>query len=128
MEDFFSGTDVTIGIKSQEPVVGRVHFPFGIRRRGVVVEHAAAHHHQIVVRVVRAGEQIVIQPVDLLKVVVIDNDIGTALERFASGDILPRKDAKPVDGRFLDDNLDVVLVGHLALNPSTVMGHPCSPA
>ena len=96
MKQLLAGLDVAVGIEPQKAVVGLVDLPFRIRRDAMVVEHAASHDDEIVVGIVRAGEQIVVQAVDLLKVVIIDHDIGAALQRLAGGDILGGKHAKTV--------------------------------
>jgi hypothetical protein len=105
MEQLLAGLDVVAGIESQKPVVGLVDLPLRIARRGMVVEHAAPHHDEIVIRIVGAGEEIIIQPVGFLQIIIIDDDIGTALKRLAGGNILKGKDPKPVYRRLPDRDL-----------------------
>ena len=84
MEDFFTRLDVTVSVKAQEAVVGFIHLPAGIGIITVVIQHPAPHHDQIVRRRIRAGEQIIIQPVFFLKVIMNcsynDNGIFSSIE------------------------------------------------
>ena len=96
MQNLFACFDRRFGGETNKAVVVIIDLPFGIRWSAMVVNHAASQNAQIIIFIIRAGKQIIIQPVNFLQIVIINNQIGAALNDIAGGKINTGEHPQPM--------------------------------